>query len=112
MSLRLHTAATAQVLTTEEAKLHLRVDVSDDDALINSMVQAATAQAEHLMQRAVMPQKWLLSLQQFPVDFAWTGRQGGMCSSAIDLRRPPVSAIDSLTYIDSTGASVELPSSE
>ncbi len=35
-------------LTLAEAKLHLRVDLSDDDALITALISAAREQAEFL----------------------------------------------------------------
>lgn len=111
MSLKLHTAASAQVLTTAEAKLHLRVDLSDEDTLIDSMVKAATLDAEHLMQRAVMPQKWRVSLDEFPTSYC-TGYSRNAMRYAIDLPMPPVTAVDSVTYIDSTGASIVLANTE
>lgn len=35
-------------------KLHLRVDHSDDDALIESLIGAATSQAEHVLGREIV----------------------------------------------------------
>jgi uncharacterized phiE125 gp8 family phage protein len=84
VSLKLQTAAPGLPLSLAEAKLHLRVDIGEEDALITSMIAAATLDAEHLMGRALMPQKWLLSLDSFP-------RQ-------ITLNRPPVTAVDAVTY--------------
>lgn len=103
MSLKLHQPASVQALTTAEAKLHLRVDHSEEDALIDTMVRAATLDAEHLMQRAVMPQKWKLSIDEFPSAYR---------RNAIDLCMPPVTAVDSLIYLDSTGANVTLATTE
>lgn len=94
--LKLHTAATLPAVTTAEAKLHLRVDHSDEDALIDALVSAATADAEHIMGRAVMPQKWQLSIEAFPV-------ASGDTTAEIELPRPPVTAIDSITYVGSDG---------
>lgn len=109
MSLKLHTPASVPVMTTADAKLHLRVDHSEEDALIDSMVSAATKDAEHLMRRAVMPQKWLVSLDQFPVGCQ---TRIGARLFAIYLPMPPVTAIDSVTYIDSAGATTVLASTE
>lgn len=94
MSLSLHTAATAAVLTTAEAKLHLRVDpdITADDALINTLVASATQQAEHLMGRAILPQKWRLSLDDWP-----------RCQ-VLKLARPIVTAVDTVKYVDTAGA--------
>ena len=109
MSLKLHQAASVQALTTAEAKLHLRVDHSEEDALIDMMVKASTLDAEHLMQRAVMPQKWKLSIDEFPSCAAYRRDALG---NAIDLCMPPVTAVDSLIYLDSTGANVTLATTE
>lgn len=86
MTLKLQTAATVLPVSLVEAKLHLRVDVSDEDALITSLIGSATLEAEHLMGRAVMPQKWQVMLDAF--------------ASSIDLQRPPVTAVDSVKYVD------------
>jgi hypothetical protein len=91
MTLKLQTAATLLPVTIQEAKLHCRkiadiADVSDtsEDALFSSLIGSATLEAEHLMGRAVMPQKWQLTLDAFESEMA--------------LRRPPVTGVDSVTY--------------
>ncbi|MGJ7512348.1 head-tail connector protein [Variovorax sp. GT1P44] len=95
MTLRLQTAATLLPVTVPEAKLHCRTisDIADvsntsEDALFTSLIGAATLEAEHLMGRAVMPQKWQVMLDAF-------------CNS-IALQRPTVSAVDSVKYVDAT----------
>jgi uncharacterized phiE125 gp8 family phage protein len=90
MTLKLQTAATVLPVTLAEAKLHLRVDGADEDALITSLIGAATLDAEHLMGRAVMPQKWQVTLDAF--------------INSIDLQRPPVTAVDSVKYVNAAGA--------
>lgn len=112
MSLKLTTPATVPVLTTAQAKLHLRVDNTDEDALIDLMVSSATQDAEHLMRRAVMPQKWTVSLDAFPGGYAGGSWQLDARAFAIDLAMPPVTAVDSVTYISSAGVSTTLPSTE
>lgn len=96
MTLRLQTPSAAPCVTVQEAKLHCRtiVDISDvsntsEDALFASLIAAATQDAEHLMGRSVMPQKWQVMLDAF--------------SSSMDLQRPTVTAIDSIKYIDAAG---------
>lgn len=89
MALRLQTAASGLPVSLEDAKLHLRVDTDDENSLISSIIAAAALDAEHEMGRALMPQKWLLSLDHF--------------AACISLKRPPVSAIDSVKYLSSAG---------
>lgn len=93
-SLSLATPATAAALTLAEAKQHLRVDSSDDDALITSLVAAATQDAEHLMQRAILPQQWRLTMDAWPTE--------------VRLCRPLVTAVDTISYVDSAGAAQTL----
>lgn len=95
MSLRLHTPPTTQPITLAEAKLHLRVDIDDDDSLILSLIDAATSACEHLMGRAIMPQKWQLSAC-------------GFGAGVLVLQRPTVTAIDSFAYVDPSGATQTL----
>jgi uncharacterized phiE125 gp8 family phage protein len=94
MALKLHTAATGQVVTTAEAKVQLRVTHSAEDALIAGMIGAATEQAEHLMGRALLPQKWQLTLDAF--------------APVLELQRPPVTAVDTVKYVDASGVLVTM----
>ena len=86
MSSQLQTPATLSPVTLAEAKLHLRVDVTDDDSLIQAFIDAATLEAEHLMGRAIMAQKWRYTSDRFDEE--------------IVLMRPPVTAIDSVKYVE------------
>jgi uncharacterized phiE125 gp8 family phage protein len=89
MPLKLITPRTLQPVTLAEAKLHLRVDTSDDDALITALIIAATDDAEALMQRAVLPQTWKLTLDSFGGASSW---------ACIELQRPTVIAVTSVYY--------------
>lgn len=89
MALKLITPATAMAVSLAEAKLHLRVDVVDDDTLITACILAATEAAEQAMGRAVMPQTWELTLDAFP--------------AAFQLTRIPVASVTSLKYYDEAG---------
>ena len=50
-SLTVDTESTVAVITTAEAKAHLKVDVSDDDTLIDNLVKAATQSCEEFTNR-------------------------------------------------------------
>jgi uncharacterized phiE125 gp8 family phage protein len=96
MPIKVITAPTAEAITRAEAKLHLRVDdvggVHPDDALIDGLITAAREYAQHYTQRSVGSQVLELALDEFPSD-GW-----------IDLTMGPVSAITSVSYVDTAGA--------
>ena len=91
MSLVLITPAASPVVSLADAKLHLRVDGTDEDTLISAMVAAATQQAQHETGRALVRQTWERRLDAFP-------------PAEIRLGLPPVSSVVSVVYIDPTGA--------
>ena len=90
MALKLITAPTTYPVTLAEAKAHLRVDSTDEDALITSMITSATETAEQITGRAIMPQTWELTLDGFPSEF--------------ELTRVPVASVTSVKYLDLDGA--------
>ena len=94
MSLKLVTPASALAVSLAEAKLHLRVDGTDEDTLITSMITAATETAEQITGRAIMPQTWLLTLDAFEDELVLT--------------RVPVASIVSVTYTDPDGVELAL----
>ena len=90
MTLQLIEAPAAQPVTLAEAKLHLRVDHTADDDLITSLIVAAREAAEHMTGRALITQTWERVLDAFP------------CAE-IELARPPVVSIASVSYVDAAG---------
>ena len=113
MSLKQVVAPTLQPITLAEAKLHLRVDSADDDALITALIDAATQDAEHVMKRAVLPQQWKLTIDSFMTDSRvpaqvayastqWLGPTQSTISGFVLLQVPTVTAVDSVKYIAAT----------
>lgn len=87
------TVAPAALVTTDEAKTHLRVDDSDQDALIDSLVAAATAHLDGwsgILGRALVTQSWR---QDF-----------GCFHDCMRLPLAPVISITSITYYDANNA--------
>lgn len=72
-------------ITLEEAKNHLKVDVSDDDALITVLITAARESAEQYTNRALITQ---------------TIEEEFKCFEDILLQRNPVQTVSSVTYTD------------
>lgn len=87
MTLKLITAPTEEPISRTEAKLHLRVEHTADDTLIDGLIVAARQAAEHELQRALVTQTWERVLDAFP-------------DVEIELGMPPVQSITSVKYID------------
>jgi len=98
MSVTIKTEPAEEPVTLVEAKLHLRVDCSDDDAYITTLIKAATKHAERFQRRSYITQTLELRLDRFP-------------RYLIELQRPPVSAVVTVKYIDSAGTLQTLSSS-
>jgi uncharacterized phiE125 gp8 family phage protein len=88
-------------LTLEEAKLHLRVDGTDEDGLIEGLIETVRDMAELHTGRALMPQTWQLSLPRFPYD-----------NGEIQIPRPPFAQIDTVVYIDPDGVAVTMEAAD
>lgn len=98
MSVKVITPPAAEPISLIEAKLHLRVDSSDEDALITSLIASAREGAEHLTGRALMAQTLELALDGFP--------------GAIKLPMPPLVSVTSVTYVDLVGVAQTLPDTD
>ena len=94
MTARLKTAPAKEPMTLQEAKDHLRVTFTDDDAYIDPLIPAARKEAEDYMERALVTQTWELFLDKFPKT----------SSEPILVPRPPLISITSIKYIDGDGA--------
>lgn len=106
------------------AKQHLRVDFPDDDTLIPIYITMARVACESYTQRAVFPQTWVRTLDHFPLWWAADGtvnpsyRQDWPYYSdfwnriTIDVPRPTTLAVQSITYVDMTGATQTLDPSQ
>lgn len=86
------TAPPAEPVTLAEAKAHLKVSGSSEDALIGLRLTAAREWVEERLGRALVNQTWRFTLDEFPRD------------SVIRPPRPPVVSVTSLKYIDLAGA--------
>lgn len=90
-SLSQTTAPATEPLGLQEAKDHLRVDSTDDDALIDTLVLSARQWIETQTRRALITQIWDLKLDKFP----WE----------IRVPLPPLQSVGQITYIDTAGGS-------
>src|SRR5436190_14395629 len=84
--LTLIAAPSFEPISLAEAKLHLKSETTDDDALIGTIIAAARELAEQRTGRALIDQRWERVLDVFP--------------DAIQLARPPLVSVESLKYVD------------
>jgi len=89
------TEPTGEPITLAEARLHCKVDGTDDDTLITALIVAARQQAEHRTGRALCTQTLEKVLDMFPDDIKL---------------QPRVQAISSVKYIDIDGVEQTLSS--
>ena len=76
-------------ITLAEAKLHLRVDDTAEDALITALISAARETCEDRIEGTIPVTVWRLTLDAFP--------------DAIKLPRGPVASVESVKYLDAAG---------
>lgn len=91
MSLQLLTPPAAEPVTLAEAKAHLKIDTSDEDALVATLITAARARAEWHTGRAFVTQRWRLRLDVWP-------QQG-----VIELPLPPLVSVEEVAVTDAGG---------
>ena len=101
-SLRLVTDATAEPVTVDDLKIHLRLDTTytTEDEYLSGLIKMARKEAENRTRRALLPQTWKLILDDFEDDMV--------------LNVSPLSASTediAITYLDETsGESTALAS--
>lgn len=122
MPIQIVTAPMEEPVRLTEAKAHLRVDISDDDLLIEALITAARQHAETITRRALVTQQWKMALDQFPspgmnISSAnWYGPQWGNSPGPLSATRPdgrsgyeiylplpPLQTVDSIKYTDQDG---------
>jgi len=90
-------APTIEPVTLAEARVHLRIDNTSDDLLIERCITAARRFCEHWTQRQFITATWKLYLREFPSG-----------EGEIVLPRPPIGSVTSIAYIDTNGATQTL----
>jgi uncharacterized phiE125 gp8 family phage protein len=97
MPLVLVTAPAEHPVSLNEVKEHLRVDFTDHDTLISSLIEAATGHLEKRCRRAFVTQEWRLELAAFAAE--------------IEIPLPPLVSVDQIDYTDAAGSQQTLPAS-
>lgn len=90
MKLELKTAPSVQPITLAEAKAHLRVDTTDEDTYINTLITASTNFAEKYTYRQFITATYYQYLDSFPI-------------GKITLEKPKLQSVTAITYTDEDG---------
>jgi phage conserved hypothetical protein, phiE125 gp8 family len=91
MSLQLLAPPAAEPVTLAEAKAHLKIDTSDEDALVTTLITAARARAEWHTGRAFITQRWCQRLDAWPHD------------NVVALALPPLVSVEEVALTDAGG---------
>lgn len=97
MGLTLNTAPANSLISAYDLQDHLRIDAGIEDAVLTRLIAVATAALDGkdgLLGRALLTQKWRLTLDFFP--------------KAISIPLPPLQAVESITYLDLEGTTQTL----
>lgn len=89
MALRLKTGPASEPVTLAEAKAFARYSRASEDAIFTALITAARQACENEIQRALLPQTWQKSLDEFP--------------DQIELPYPPVVSVTSVKFLDVDG---------
>lgn len=87
-SLTRTTPPAVEPVTLAEAKAHCRVDTSDDDTYIGTLITAARQWVEEYLDRSLVNTQWTMRLDAFPYE--------------IELPRPPIASSGTVTAVTLT----------
>ena len=115
MPLQRVTAPSIEPVTLTEAKAHLRVDFTDDDALIAALIVAARLHAEMLTARSFITTRWKLILDCFPgpslIGVPY-GEAFSLPGHAILLPKSPAASVTNIQYLDMGSALQTMPNTD
>lgn len=94
------TAPATEPVSLTEAKLHLRVDATDEDTLITALITAARQLVEEETWRALVTQTWDYVADDWPE------------GDALAMPRPPLQSVTSITYVDADGVTQTMPAAD
>jgi uncharacterized phiE125 gp8 family phage protein len=87
---------TLEPLSLDEMRVYLRLETSEEDGLVLSLIKAARNAVEQGSRRALMAQKWRLRLPRFPQD------------KSLRLPISPILSLDAVRTFDTLGNPVLL----
>ena len=112
MPLQIIQEPAAEPLSLLDAKLHLRVDITDDDALISALISSVRQYAETITRRAFVQQTWAYVIDSFPgptlTGVPW-GKTFTLPQHAIEIEKSRVQQVTAINYLDMSGAPQVMP---
>jgi len=93
LRLKLKTAPSAEPITLDDAKSHLKVDSADDNVLITAQITTARQFGERETKRAFITQTWKMYLDSAPAE--------------IEIPKPPLQSVESIKAISSVESEVD-----
>lgn len=96
MRVKVVSPPTLEPVTLMQAKAHLRVDSSDDDALITRLIESAREHVENVTRRSYIQRVYRMTMDEF---------------DEVELPFPPAISVSSITYKDANGATQTLSTS-
>lgn len=93
--LDLVTGPTREPVPVEEMKDHLRIDIDDDDKLLDKLIRSARAWCEKTQNRAYLTQTWDLYLDDFP-------------DVPLELPYPPLQSVTHIKYYSTADVATEV----
>lgn len=100
MPAKLITAPAAEPVSLAEARAHLRVTHTDEDALIGALITAAREHVESVTGLRLIDQAWELALPAFPDATAHWPRTAQLF---VELPGWPLKSVEAVTYRDAAG---------
>ncbi len=94
------TPPAVEPVTIEEARLHLRISGTDEDALVARLISAARSHVEQVTKRSLITQGWRTYLDDWP-----EGR-------VVRLPTGPVQSVEAITIFDADGMPMSLGSDD
>ncbi len=115
MPLQIIQEPAAEPLSLADAKLHLRVDITDDDALITALITSVRQYAETITRRAFIQQTWQYVIDSFPgptmTGVPW-GKTFTLPAHAIEIEKSRVQQVTAINYLDMSGNPQVMPAAQ
>ena len=99
MELRRVVQPAYEPVSVDEAKLHCRIDGTDEDVYVASLIRSAREQVEDTLRRTLMQTTWELQLDTWPARVS-------------SLPNAPLLSVTSMIYVDDEAADTTLSASD